>query len=149
VKFISDRMLGTMCKYLRFLGYDVYYPDDKMSDSEIIKLAEEEGRVLITRDKDLCRKSRNAICIHSEKIEEQFKELKIHVKIDENKALTRCSICNTILVHANKEEISGKVPAKVYESHTDFYYCEKCKKYYWYGSHTKNIMEKIKKLVNN
>jgi uncharacterized protein with PIN domain len=142
-------MLGTMCKYLRFLGYDVYYPDDKMSDSEIIKLAKEEGRVLLTRDKELCRKSSNAIFIHGSKIEEQFKELKIHVKIQEDQVLTRCSICNTTLVHANKEEVSGKVPTKIYELHTDFYYCEKCKKYYWYGSHTKNILEKIKKLVNN
>jgi len=51
MKFICDQMLGTLAKWLRIMGYDTLYGDG--DDSELIKMAVDEKRVLITRDREL------------------------------------------------------------------------------------------------
>ena len=53
-------MLGSMAKWLRILGYDTKYVKN-MKDEEIAKIAREEERILLTRDKKLASKFKNSI----------------------------------------------------------------------------------------
>ena len=59
IKFLADRMLGKLVKWLRILGYDTAYPSFS-DDSSLILTARQEGRILLTRDANL-NKRRN-IC---------------------------------------------------------------------------------------
>jgi uncharacterized protein with PIN domain len=47
-----------------------------------------------------------------------------------------------------KKATKTHVPPKVFETRDQFWYCSICKKYYWMGTHYKNMVEKINKLTN-
>jgi uncharacterized protein len=52
--FVCDVHLGRLARCLRMLGFDVAYRND-FSDAEIVKLAKQEGRVILTRDRGLLK----------------------------------------------------------------------------------------------
>ena len=139
-------MLGKLAKYLRFMGYDTYYPNGNLSDNELIKIAKEEGRIIITRDKELARRS-NGSFLKSDNYKEQLKEVIENFNLNADNLLSRCSICNEPLVPVKKEEIRNKVPAYIYEHNDEFYMCPKCHRIYWYGTHTEKIEREIKKIM--
>ncbi len=53
MKFLCDQMLGTLAKWLRLFGFDTFYANAEMDDEELLRVADEENRILITRDKQL------------------------------------------------------------------------------------------------
>ncbi len=54
--FFVDAMLGNIAKKLRLMGYDSRYLAD-IEDDELITLAKNDNRIIISRDKDLIRKA--------------------------------------------------------------------------------------------
>ena len=139
-------MLGKLAKYLRFMGYDTYYPTGNLSDNALIKIAKEEGRIIITRDKELARRSKGFL-VKSDNYEEQLREVINYFNLNAENILSRCSVCNEPLVPVRKEEVKDKVPAYVYEHNEEFYMCPKCHRIYWYGTHTERIEREIKKIM--
>ncbi len=146
MKFLVDHMLGKLAKYLRFMGYDTYYPTGNLSDNALIKIAKEEGRIIITRDKELAKRS-NGFLVKSDNYKEQLREVIRHFNLNTENILSRCSVCNEPLVPVRKEEVKDKVPAYVYEHNEEFYMCPKCHRIYWYGTHTERIEREIKKIM--
>ncbi len=55
-KFILDVHLGKLARYLRFSGFDCLY-SNKFEDSEIAEISDKEGRIVLTRDKGLLKRS--------------------------------------------------------------------------------------------
>ena len=53
MKFLCDQMLGKLSRWLRFFGFDTFYIKGDVDDDELLKIAENEGRVILTRDKQL------------------------------------------------------------------------------------------------
>ncbi|MDP3012568.1 MAG: DUF5615 family PIN-like protein, partial [Candidatus Hydromicrobium sp.] len=49
MKFIADIMVGKLARYMRMAGYDVMYINNA-SDDQIIKIARETDRIILTRD---------------------------------------------------------------------------------------------------
>ncbi|MCC6053645.1 MAG: hypothetical protein LM569_05565 [Desulfurococcaceae archaeon] len=146
-RFIVDTMLGTLARWLRILGYDtVYYKNAE--DWLIIRRAELEGRVVVTRDRALHNKAvRSGVrSIYIPDIDMSTRlaylavlaDIRLHVDFEK----TRCPEDNTPLVKVSKEKVRDKVPEAVYRVHDDFWICEKCGKVYWVGSHWRMI-EKI------
>jgi len=146
VKFLVDHMLGKLAKYLRFMGYDTYYPSGNLSDNALIQIAKEERRIIITRDKELASRS-NGFLVKSDCYEKQLREVIEHFHLNADKLLSRCSVCNEPLVPVKKEEVKNKVPPYVYEHNDQFYICPKCHRIYWYGTHTERIERKIRKIM--
>ncbi len=146
MKFLADHMLGKLAKYLRFLGYDTYYPSGRMSDDEIIEISKIENRILLTRDKELARRS-GGFYIESENYEEQLKIVIRKFNLSKDNMLSRCSICNEPLIPVNKESVRDKVPKYVYDHRDEFYICPKCGRVYWWGTHTEKIERKIRKIM--
>jgi len=146
-RFIVDTMLGTVARWLRILGYDTVYDRDA-DDWQIIRRAELEGRIIVTRDRALYHKAvRNgvrSIYIPDSDMSTRLAHVAllagIRLYIDHEK--TRCPEDNTPLVKVSKERVKGKVPDAVYRLYNDFWLCERCGKVYWIGSHWKMI-EKI------
>ena len=148
LKFLVDHMLGKLAKYLRFMGYDVFYPTSTMDDSLLIKIARKEKRIILTRDKELAKLG-DGVFIPSDRYEEQLKYVISKFKLNMDNILTRCSICNEILVKVDKNEVKGKVPDYVYENNDEFYQCPKCHRIYWFGTHTRRIKEKIERIMED
>jgi len=144
---MCDEMLGSLAKWLRILGHDTKYVKG-CEDEEIAKMAIKEGRVLLTRDKNLAKKVKNSIYLENNGLENQLKKIleKLNLKIEDEKILTRCIVCNEKIVEIEKEMVKGKVPEHVYETHDKFYICPKCERIYWIGTHFDNMKKFIEKI---
>ncbi|MCD6331305.1 MAG: Mut7-C RNAse domain-containing protein [Thermoplasmata archaeon] len=147
MKFICDVMLGTLAKWLRILGFDTKYSRD-FEDDEILRIAEEENRIVLTRDKLLANKAKKAVYINERSLDEQIKRVlnELKIDVDEGKILTRCILCNVRVKRIEKEKVKGKVPPHVFEIHDEFWICPNCKRIYWAGTHWQNMEEKIKEI---
>jgi len=147
VRFIADEMLGTVAKWLRILGFDTEYARE-MKDEEILITAEREGRVILSRDKDLCstaiKNGLECIFLESANLEKDLEMVLSSYPPTPEKFMSRCTICNSKLVEVEKSEVKGRVPEGVYKRQDRFWYCPKCHKYYWEGSH----WEKMRGFLN-
>jgi hypothetical protein len=147
VKFITDANLGKLAKWLRILGYDtVFYTGD--ADRNFLRKAESEGRVVLTRRKDMERRqfSGQLFMIHSDQVQEQLREVmdKLHLLPDLERLFSICLRCNEVLTKVKREEISGLVPDHVFVSHTEFHMCPRCKGIFWPGTHMDNARRYLK-----
>ncbi len=149
VRFIADEMLGTVAKWLRILGFDTLYAKG-MDDSEILETAEREDRVILTRDKELVlraeRKGLKSVFLGNAELEDDLRAILKIYPPDPDLFMSRCTICNTPLEEVPKERVKGKVPEGVYERQDRFWYCPKCDKYYWEGSHWEKMGEFLQRL---
>jgi hypothetical protein len=148
MKFVADHMLGTLAKWLRFLGYDTLYPDC-IDDGELVRIARDEKRVLLTRDKEIARrkdgKHVKIILIKDKDVEKQVAEVFSYcgIKPDPGMFLSRCSVCNSPIEPVGQGEAGNRVPAGVFERHDRFWKCPGCGRFYWEGTH----WTKIKKIA--
>jgi uncharacterized protein len=148
-RFIADRMLGTLTRYLRFMGYDTTSANhlaegNTREDTLLLDIAMQEQRVLLTRDAELARRGRErAVRIRSEEVMEQVQQLIDCGLVKRRLAMSRCSLCNTALVDATDGQIGGADYAPEDRSGFSFFWCRHCRKLYWNGSHGRTIGERI------
>ena len=148
-RFVADRMLGTLCRYLRFMGYDTISanalsPGNSSEDTLLIRIAHDEGRVLLTRDRELASRAGSAgILITSDDVIGQITQLRDAACIDPEIRMTRCSLCNTPLREASLFEIAHADYAPKDNTGFAFFFCPHCDKLYWNGSHGKNLADRI------
>ncbi|MEN6444208.1 MAG: Mut7-C RNAse domain-containing protein [Methanoregula sp.] len=147
--FVADRMLGTLTRYLRFMGYDTisangFSPGNAKEDTLLLEIATREHRVLLTRDHELAgRGSDRAVLVDSDDVLAQVRQLVDLGIITRRCLMTRCSLCNTVLRPATAEEISGAAYAPRDAQDFAFFWCGPCKKLYWNGSHGKQLSRRI------
>lgn len=142
MRLLCDHMLGTLARWLRFMGYDTAYPGP-LDDTELLQLATREGRILLTRDKELASRSPEAVRVRSDDLEEQIREVADRLQLRVVDFLSRCSLCNTVLVEATAGEVGDRVPPGVRERHSTFWRCPGCGKVYWQGSHRDRMVERL------
>ena len=53
MRFLCDEMLVRLARLLRAAGYDTSLATDGEADAALLRLARDEGRILLTRDKRL------------------------------------------------------------------------------------------------
>ncbi len=143
--FVLDTQLGKLTKLLRLLGFDTLYRND-YEDSEIIRLALEEERIILTRDIGLLKNKSvtHGIWIRSTSPEEQLKEVLHRFDLySQIKPFQRCSVCNGTIGKIDKKEIIDQLPTKTKLYYDDFYRCQECGKIYWKGSHYQRMKVRI------
>ncbi len=145
-KFLVDRMLGQTAKWLRLLGIDAKYAPEG-DDERLLKLAEEEDRVILTRDKELGRKE-DTVLVEKAPPETIIKEVLSRYEVDID-PLSRCSICNSQVKRIEKEDLEEKIPEGVYQRNEEFWHCSVCDRYYWRGSHWDDITENIEDILDD
>ncbi len=149
MNFVADRMLGKLAKQLRMLGYDtIYY---RREDAyRLIKLAREEGRVILTRNTKLFPRTPEdrIIKITEDRPFLQARELiqKGLISLSEENLFSRCLLCNVLLDGIPREEAEGKVPDFIFYQQKEFYRCSQCQRIYWQGSHQENMKRNIDEL---
>jgi len=149
MKFLVDRMLGKLVKGLRMLGYDtIYYRGEDVN--QLIQLARQEGRVIITRNTKLFPKRPEDRILRTveDKPFLQLKELvqKGYISLDEKSLFSKCLLCNASLHEIPWEEAEGKVPDFIFHQQKEFFRCPQCLRIYWQGSHLGNMQKKIEEL---
>ncbi len=143
-------MLGTLCRYLRFMGYDSlsansFQEGNRREDTLLLDLASRTGRILLTRDRDLAERAGDrALLVKGEDVMVQIRELARKGVIVPELRLTRCSLCNRVLRPATEDEIAGSAYAPRNRTGLRFCWCRSCRKLYWMGSHGENLEKRIK-----
>jgi hypothetical protein len=142
--FIADRTLGKLVKYLRMLGYDTICYKQKNND-ELIRVAEEQGRLLLTRKVRLKAKTPGKCIFHitQDNPKKQLDEVLnyYHLSPNTDSFFARCLICNEELTAIPKEDAEGKVPEYILKSYITFFLCPVCKRIFWPGSHYERMMK--------
>lgn len=153
-RFVADRMLGTLCRYLRFMGYDTISANslsqgNTLEDTILLQISKSEGRILLTRDRELANRAGvTGILISSDDVIEQVKQLVNLELIDPELRMTRCSLCNTELQEAATQDIMDADYAPKEKTGLTFYSCHNCHKLYWNGSHGKHLADRIEKKLS-
>jgi uncharacterized protein with PIN domain len=152
---LIDANLGKLARHLRFYGISVFFTTE-MDHISLEKIANDHSINLLTtaknhRMKDYClqipAKLRSDLILQLNYISETFH---FNRRFDLEK--TRCGLCNMLLSEINDENKIYNLPFETKEFYFEtlknkkFWYCSKCKKYYWEGTHWKQITSKIKDL---
>ena len=150
MKFVADGMLGKLTRWLRMLGQDVEY-FKQLEDSELLDIARNEHRILLTRDMELYqRATAKGIQVYyldgktePEKLAEIAIRFEMPLKIDMEKS--RCPMCNSKIESIPKEQMKGKLEGNTFANYDSFWRCPKCGKIYWQGAHWGRIRDTLEK----
>ena len=138
-------MLGSVARKLRIFGFDTLYMAHA-PDGEILKTGMEQGRVILTADKELFKRVVKAgapgVLVSGAG---DLQDL-VHIlakcgitSVSLNGIGSRCSICNGVLEGRTPEQVRDGVPDRVAEFQSEFYQCTACGKVYWEGGHLRRI----------
>ncbi len=144
-RFLADQMLGRLAVWLRLIGYDTAQPLDR-PDSWLLRLAREEGRILLTQDAPLARAtSAHTYYVNARGFEDQLVEVvrTFDLAIDPARLLSRCTRCNSRVDRVAAEAARPLVPPAVRDAHEDFFACPSCRKIYWRGDHCDRILDRL------
>ncbi len=145
-RFLADRMVGTLAKWLRLLGYDtVYMPE--VSSASVKREAHRQGRILLTRRTCFLnqRDMPPFVFIRADRFREQLKQVCTDLQLTVSSPLfRRCSVCNRELETIDRERVQARVPACVWQTQTIFSHCRKCQRVYWNATHRERIIEELR-----
>jgi uncharacterized protein len=143
-RFTADRNLGKLAKWLRILGYDTLY-DRGPAGRDFLRRAAEDGRIALTRKRDLARNVRpgSLFVVESDRVAAQIGEVlkALGGEPDPSRRMTRCLECNALLEELPKASVEELVPAYVYRASTQFRRCPRCGKIFWPGTHARHVEE--------
>lgn len=135
--FIADAHLGGLARLLRMAGFDTLY-DNRFDDAGIVALAAREGRIILSRDRELLKRREVSHGCYVHAIEPRAQLREIVARLDLARAarpFSRCLRCNLPLRPAERSEVLDRLPPRVREFQTRFSTCDGCGRVYWEGSH--------------
>lgn len=143
--FVADMMLGKLARWMRILGYDVWYKNP-VDDETLLAMAREWHRVLMTRDTRLVRRRGvgEYMLIRENDPMDQLMEVVRAYPPDPGHVLGRCVRCNTLLVSAEKEDLKDRVPEYICLTESKFGRCLKCGRVYWQGTHCRHMVRTLR-----
>jgi uncharacterized protein with PIN domain/sulfur carrier protein ThiS len=149
-KFIADINLGDIVKYMRVLGFNVFF-DPLLTPREIIGISNTENRIILTRSRKLLKfkEVSHGIFLRPGTIPEQIRRIIEYLDIKDNIVLfSRCLLCNTPLKSVSKEKILNKIPPRTKECCDEYVCCPSCDKIYWKGTHVKNMKKVVGQILD-
>jgi uncharacterized protein with PIN domain len=136
-RFILDQHLGRLAAYLRMLGFDSRYRND-YHDEELAQVSHDEGRVLLTRDVGLLKRSLviYGYFVRATRREQQVMEIATRYALRPHiRPFRHCMTCNGLLDRVEKAAILDQLPAETARHYDEFYRCAGCGQLYWKGPH--------------
>ncbi|MGD8554704.1 MAG: Mut7-C RNAse domain-containing protein [Anaerolineales bacterium] len=148
MRFVLDTHLGRLAAYLRMMGFDSRYQND-CTDEVLARISREEGRVLLTKDRGLLRRSQvtHGYCVRAVQPRRQLREvLKRFDLFSLASPFTRCMRCNGELDKVTKREVADQLPPRTRQEHNRFKRCRNCGGVYWPGSHYRRMQQLIEQI---
>ena len=148
-RFVLDTHLGRLAAYLRLLGFDTAYAND-CADEELARIACDEGRILLTRDRGLLKRGAvtHGYCVRETAPRRRLAEVLRRFDLSHAvRPFTRCIRCNGALRRVDKASISHRLPPKTRQYYDEFRMCEVCEQIYWKGSHYKRMQGLIESVL--
>jgi uncharacterized protein with PIN domain len=142
-RFVLDGHLGRLAAYLRALGFDAARDRDA-DDATIARVAQDEDRVVLTRDARLLKRGavRFGRFVRATAPREQVAEVVRAFRLSGRAApFTRCLRCNVPFVDATREAVRGLVPERIREAFDEFRVCPACGGAFWRGTHHERLSQ--------
>jgi uncharacterized protein with PIN domain len=140
-RFVVDHNVGKLCRWLRLLGFDTLFftgPDD----GDMVKLALEESRIILTRDTHISERRLvtggkiKVLLFTSDRPLEQLRQMLRSLELkDSFRPFTLCVEDNHSLREIEKGMVVGRVPPYVFKTQEDYMECPYCGRIYWRGTH--------------
>lgn len=145
IRFVADAHLGGLAHLLRMTGFDTLY-DNHFRDDEIERLAADEQRIVLTRDRELLKRRTisHGCYVRALRTEAQLRE--VFERLDLARAarpFTRCLSCNAPLRPVEKARVLSRLPPRVREGYQRFSTCDGCARIFWEGSHWRRMRELV------
>jgi len=149
MNFVVDCMLGKLAKWLKILGFDTAY-DSAADDDQILSLAQNDQRTILSRDTQLLRRARGLPSLHidSESWPDQVRQVLAAFELwDKTAPFTRCLDCNLRLTPVSREKACNLVAPFILEMAAEFALCPSCGRIFWPGTHFKAMEERLAELL--
>jgi uncharacterized protein with PIN domain/sulfur carrier protein ThiS len=120
--FILDVNLGKLARYLRIGGFDTLY-SNSYEDKEIAEISARENRIVLTRDRDLLKRSiiQRGYWIRSQNAVLQYHAVLERFDLIESVSIySRCPQCNGKLQQVDKKVILNRLAPKTALYYDDF-----------------------------
>ena len=140
-RFVADAHLGGLARLLRMAGFDTLYRND-FDDSEIADTAMREGRIVLTRDRELLKQRgiTHGCYVHALKPAQQFGEIVERLALARSlRPFTLCMDCNAPLRAVAKADVLERLPPAVQANYERFTTCAVCGRIFWQGSHWQRL----------
>jgi uncharacterized protein len=150
-KFVADKMLGRLVRWLRILGQDVTY-GAHLSGHGLLRAARRDGRIILTRDARIPKRNHppEFLLLKSDHFREQLKQVIQTFDLDPStRVFTRCVSCNTLLEQIPKERVQDQVPPYVFSTQEKFSFCHECQHIYWPATHLEKMLDELRALGLN
>jgi uncharacterized protein len=149
--FVLDVHLGRLAALLRLLGFDTLYRRD-YEDPEIVRIALEEGRIILTRDQGILKRKAvtHGYFVRSTDPEEQAREVIRRFDLSGGIApFSRCLVCNSPLEPVDADAVAEELPPGVRGRHQEVARCSGCGRYYWPGTHYESLRRAIHRIIGD
>jgi len=150
-RFVLDVHLGKLAAYLRLLGFDATY-DRGMQDPDLARLSASEQRILLTRDRQLLKRSQvtHAHLVRSLEPKTQCVEVVRRFDLVGLAApFTRCLRCNAQLGRVRTNEVAERIPAWVRAQASEMTRCDACDRLYWRGTHFDRLERLAREILDS
>lgn len=144
MRFLCDEMLARLARLLRAAGYDTALAEPGERDTPMLNRVRAEGRVLVTKDRELAARAAPAsVLIRDDAPEAQARALSAVLPMDwESAPFTRCVMDNTPLREARPDEVAA-MPPQAQAGGGPYRACPVCGRLYWPGSHVKRMAARL------
>ena len=141
--FACDAMLGGLARWLRAAGYDAFWQQG-IDDRELIRLARETGRTLLSADTGLFEfavirdgvQPALFVPLRLSPVQQLgFVLRKLGLAMRE----PRCMVCGGELVDVPREQVRDRVPPRTFAWLEQYWECGRCRRVFWRGTHWQRI----------
>lgn len=150
-RFLCDRMLERLGRYLRAAGYDTAFAESGETDGMSIGRIEREDRILLTCDRELAKRANahgTAILLPGNGLDAAAHALGKQLAIDWLSApFSRCLVDNTRVVPAGPED-RARLPPSARRIGDNVMLCPECGRIYWPGSHVRRMEGRLRRWID-
>ncbi len=148
-----DGHLGRLARYLRMLGFDSHY-DRNAADDELARLSADEGRILLTRDRGLLKRSlvRLGYLVRDDDPRRQLLEVVGRYGLAGTaRPFSRCVRCNGDIEPVDRSDVAERLAGepRTLRYFEKFGRCAGCGSIYWPGSHFDRMSRLVEEIVRD
>jgi hypothetical protein len=147
--FVADAHLGGLARLLRMTGFDTLY-DNAFRDDAIEAIAVREGRIVLTRDRELLMRRwiTHGCYVRALRSAEQLREVFARLDLAGSaRPFTLCLTCNAPLRGVEKARVLDRLPPSVRVRYDRFSTCDRCGRVFWEGSHWQRMRALVDELA--
>jgi uncharacterized protein with PIN domain len=144
MRFVCDEMLARVGRWLRIAGYDTVWCERGAPDDDVLALAREGGRILLSADRQLvarCAPDVRALHVPSARLAVCVPLLERELGVDWQLApWSRCIQCNVpIISHEGARPAHAPLDKALFA-------CPSCGKVFWEGAHATRFSDRLRAL---